>query len=130
MAVNSLEDLSFAVVDFSNRRVLIWSAFPTTNGQAADLVLGQPNFTSAGGGVGPASFDSPYDVCSNGIELFVADVLLGEVQWRTEGNTFYTEYGDLLQVTAMLAALAALVVRRWERKRDYVFADLGGRPAG
>ncbi|HTK03639.1 MAG TPA: NHL repeat-containing protein [Alphaproteobacteria bacterium] len=35
------------VGDQSNNRVLLWNTFPTTNGQAADIVIGQPDFISA-----------------------------------------------------------------------------------
>src|SRR6266446_718513 len=35
------------LVDENNSRVLIWNQVPTTNGKAADLVLGQPDFTSS-----------------------------------------------------------------------------------
>jgi hypothetical protein len=35
------------VADNNNHRVLIWNAIPTTNAQAADVVLGQPNMTTA-----------------------------------------------------------------------------------
>jgi uncharacterized protein (TIGR03437 family) len=34
------------VADTGNNRVLIWNSIPTQNGQAADLVLGQPNMSS------------------------------------------------------------------------------------
>jgi hypothetical protein len=34
------------VVEKENHRVLVWNQFPTTNGAAADVVLGQPDFTS------------------------------------------------------------------------------------
>lgn len=34
------------VADYDNHRVLIWNTIPTMNGQAADVVLGQANFTS------------------------------------------------------------------------------------
>jgi hypothetical protein len=34
------------VSDTGNRRVLIWNQLPQNNGQPADLVLGQPDFTS------------------------------------------------------------------------------------
>jgi uncharacterized protein (TIGR03437 family) len=34
------------VADTQNHRVLIYNSIPTTNGVAADLVLGQPNFTT------------------------------------------------------------------------------------
>jgi hypothetical protein len=35
------------VADNGNNRVLIWNQFPTANGTAADLVLGQQDFTTA-----------------------------------------------------------------------------------
>ena len=37
------------VADTQNYRVLIWNTFPTTNDQAPDVVLGQPDFTHANG---------------------------------------------------------------------------------
>jgi len=36
------------VTDLGNNRVLIWNSIPTENGQAADVVVGQPNMTSGG----------------------------------------------------------------------------------
>jgi len=35
------------VADLGHNRVLIWNSIPTTNGQPADVVLGQPDMTSA-----------------------------------------------------------------------------------
>lgn len=35
-----------AVADGYNDRILIWNTFPTQNGQAADIVIGQPDFIS------------------------------------------------------------------------------------
>ncbi|MFB2880259.1 hypothetical protein [Floridanema aerugineum] len=46
------------VADTGNRRVLIWNQLPESNGQPADLVLGQPDFTSRnenGGGTPTAA---------------------------------------------------------------------------
>ena len=34
------------VTDLGHNRVLIWNSIPTQNGQAADVVVGQPNMTS------------------------------------------------------------------------------------
>jgi hypothetical protein len=36
------------VTDLGHNRVLIWNSIPTQNGQAADVVVGQPNMTSGG----------------------------------------------------------------------------------
>lgn len=36
-----------AIGDFANQRVLIFNEVPTTNGDSADFVLGQPDFTSS-----------------------------------------------------------------------------------
>ncbi|MEW5856360.1 MAG: hypothetical protein AB1861_03075 [Cyanobacteriota bacterium] len=36
------------VADGNNHRVLLWNTFPTSNGQGADVVIGQSDFASAG----------------------------------------------------------------------------------
>lgn len=62
------------VADTNNHRVLIWNTFPTTNGQAADLVLGQPDFTSgAAGAASASSMFAPRGVYVDGARLYVAD---------------------------------------------------------
>jgi len=38
------------VGDRNNHRVMIWNHIPTTNGANADVVVGQPDFTSSGSG--------------------------------------------------------------------------------
>ncbi|MEK8023870.1 MAG: hypothetical protein AAB229_08705 [Candidatus Hydrogenedentota bacterium] len=40
-------DGRLVVSSFTQSRVLIWNSIPTTNGAPADLVLGQPDFTTA-----------------------------------------------------------------------------------
>jgi hypothetical protein len=68
------------VADAWNHRVLIWQQWPTYDGQPADLVLGQPDFTSnqpnvKGLGSVPSaqSLYWPYGVFSDGNSLWVAD---------------------------------------------------------
>jgi len=46
----------------SQNRVLIWNSIPVTNGQQADIVLGQPNFTSTGAGTGASNLSYPCGV--------------------------------------------------------------------
>jgi len=62
------------VTDFSNNRVLIWNSIPTVNGKNADVVLGQPNFTSNSGGVTSTAMNGPTGafVSSDG-RLIIAD---------------------------------------------------------
>ena len=67
-----------AIGDFGNNRVLIYNSIPTTNGAAADVVLGQPNFTTSteyypGGTPSSQNMYEPYNVSFdlNG-RLFVA----------------------------------------------------------
>jgi uncharacterized protein (TIGR03437 family) len=71
----------FFVADTQNNRVLIWNSIPTQNNQPANIVLGQPDFTTV------PQFDqtkqslnssantllSPTSVTSDGKHLFVAD---------------------------------------------------------
>ncbi|MCP4630149.1 MAG: hypothetical protein GY850_42560 [bacterium] len=61
------------VTDYDNSRVLIWNTFPTTNGQAADVVLGSADMTSTGGATSQTGLNRPYFLTSNGNQLFVAD---------------------------------------------------------
>lgn len=63
-----------AIADQGNNRVLIWNTFPTTNGETADVVLGQPDFASGTAQTASASsLSNPFGVYSDGTRLFVAD---------------------------------------------------------
>ena len=63
------------VADFDNNRVLIWNTIPTSNGAPADVVVGQPDFTSFDSPQPPTaqSLDQPGGVASDGSRLFVED---------------------------------------------------------
>lgn len=64
------------VADEANHRILIWTTLPTTNTEAADLVLGQADMTSnVDGSVAPtaSSLSFPGGVFISGTQLFVAD---------------------------------------------------------
>jgi hypothetical protein len=70
------------VSDWYNNRVLIWNTLPTTNGQPADLVLGQTDFTtnsSNSGGVSGASLAGPTGIFSDDTKLYIADSLNNRV---------------------------------------------------
>ena len=62
--------------DITNHRVLIWNSLPTYSGQPADLVLGQPNFTSwtgNNGGPSGSTMNYPRGILVVGTKLFVVD---------------------------------------------------------
>jgi uncharacterized protein (TIGR03437 family) len=68
------------VADTDNSRVLIWNSIPTSNNKPADVVLGEPNFTTAPSettsDLPPTAsnlFD-PVSVTSDGQHLFVTDL--------------------------------------------------------
>ncbi|MBI4907927.1 MAG: hypothetical protein HY820_30155 [Acidobacteria bacterium] len=70
------------VADSQNNRVMVWRTIPTQNFQPADIVLGQPNFTTATtqnlslDNFKPtaASMLEPVSVTSDGRKLFVTDL--------------------------------------------------------
>ena len=70
------------VADTQNNRVLIYNRIPTTNGVAADVVLGQPNFTAfvepdltqQSTTASATTLLNPVGVTSDGVHLFVADL--------------------------------------------------------
>ena len=61
------------VGDRNNNRVMIWNHIPTTNGANADVVVGQPDFTSSGSGTSQTEMGEVEAVWSNGTKLVVAD---------------------------------------------------------
>lgn len=80
------------VADAWNHRVLIWWTMPTEDGQAADVVIGQPDFYSndpnvAGISAPPSSqsLNWPYGVFSDGRQLWIADT----------GNRRVLYYGEI-----------------------------------
>ena len=86
------------VADYDDHRVLIWNTFPTANDQAADVVLGQTDFTSdvadndgsgVSGAISASNFGGVYDgLYSNGTQLFVADYTNDRVMvWNTFPTT-------------------------------------------
>ncbi len=64
-----------AVADTDNNRVLIWNTIPTTNGKAADVVVGQTDFLKNAISVPPnnKTMRGPQGVWFQGDKLFVAD---------------------------------------------------------
>lgn len=64
------------VADSGNSRILIWNTIPTTDAEAADLVLGQPNMTTNtynNGGTSAQSLAAAEAVVTNGTRVFVSD---------------------------------------------------------
>jgi hypothetical protein len=72
------------VVDRMNHRVLVWNSFPTSNGQAADAVIGQPDFTTVQANFGMGA----YTFVANGLNLPTGATLVGTSLWiaDTENN--------------------------------------------
>src|SRR5271157_1832941 len=70
------------VADTQNNRVMIYNHIPTTNGAAADVVLGQPNFTTyvqtditqQTDTAAPNNMLNPVSVTSDGTRLYVTDL--------------------------------------------------------
>lgn len=71
----------------TGNRILIWNAIPSSNAAPADVVLGQPDFSSTAansGGVGAASLSSPAGIDSDGTRLAVAEIFNQRVLvWNT-----------------------------------------------
>ncbi len=86
------------VSDEGNNRILIWNRIPTTNGKAADLVLGQPDLNSStanNGGLSGSTLQKPGGAWSDGNKLIVADRLNNRTLiW----NTFPTTNGQSADV--------------------------------
>jgi NHL repeat len=87
-----------AVADSGNNRVLIWTSFPITNKQPADIVVGQPGFGTSGSSNPPtgATMFLPSAVYSDGVRLFVADTLNNRVLVWSSFPTINGQPADLV----------------------------------
>ena len=64
------------LADSGNNRVLIWNSVPSSTNVPADIVIGQPNMTSAtanNGGRSAKSLYSPQCIYSDGQKLYICD---------------------------------------------------------
>lgn len=59
------------ISDFGNLRVLVWNSIPTTNGAAANVVIGQTNFTNQSVNFGATGLTEPEGLTTAGGKLFV-----------------------------------------------------------
>lgn len=66
-------DNSLFVIDSASNRVLVWNSAPTSNNQPADIILGQLNATTAGGGSTASKMYNPRSVCRAGNDLYVSE---------------------------------------------------------
>jgi hypothetical protein len=66
-------DGKLLVSDRNNNRILIWNSIPTTNGAPADVVVGQPDFTSSSAATTDTGLHEPEGIWSDGTLLVVAD---------------------------------------------------------
>lgn len=60
------------VADTGNNRLLIWNTFPALSNTPADLVVGQPDFSTTSPGLWDIYLQEPVRVHSNGAQLFSA----------------------------------------------------------
>lgn len=63
------------VADRGQNRVLVWNTFPTSNNEAADYAIGQPDLTTGTAGTSATTLRSPQSIAIAGNALFVADEL-------------------------------------------------------
>ncbi len=66
-------DGKLLISDRNNNRILIWNTIPTANGAPADVVVGQPDFTSSGAATTDTGLHEPEGIWSDGTLLVVAD---------------------------------------------------------
>ncbi len=76
------------VGDAALHRVLIWNSLPASDTQPADVVLGQPSFSSSAMSEvpGPDSISRPSAMVSDGTNLFVADAVDHRILVFTAGD--------------------------------------------
>ncbi len=101
------DGVHLAVADSDNNRVLLWKSIPTTNQTAPDVVLGQPDFQSAGALKPPtaSSLRGPQGVWFQDGKLFVADTFNNRVLIWNQIPTSNGKAADVVLGQANFTAL-------------------------
>jgi hypothetical protein len=86
----------FYVADTRNNRILIWNSIPVSNNQPADVIVGQPEFTTNNSGAGASGLNWPVGVYSDSVRLFIADTENGRVLIWNEIPTTNGEPADIV----------------------------------
>jgi hypothetical protein len=119
------------VADPQNNRVLIWNTVPTANGSAANIVLGQPNMTSAtanNGGLSAQSLSGPVFVYTDGTKLFVADANNHRVLvWNAIPSTNNAPADVVLGQPDMISGAESPATARTLRSPSSIHVDADGR---
>jgi len=97
------------VVDRLNQRVLIYNSLPATNFKNADLVLGQPNFTSNGVADSATGMRGPQDVSSDGAHLFVSNWNGNKIQIWNEIPSYNQQPADIVVLQPSFSSILRLV---------------------
>jgi hypothetical protein len=131
------------ISDRNNNRIMIWNSIPTSNGADADLVLGQPDFTSNGAGTTQTSLNEPEGLWSDGTRLVVADesnnrvliwnsipttndapadVVVGQPDFTSNDNPEPPTAQSFFFPTAVASDGSSLYVADYENNRILVFS--------
>ena len=131
------------ISDRNNNRIMIWNSIPTSNGADADLVLGQPDFTSNGAGTSQTSLNEPEGLWSDGTRLVVADesnnrvliwnsiptsndapadVVVGQPDFTSSDNPEPPTAQSFFFPTAVASDGSSLYVADYENNRILVFS--------
>ena len=90
------DGIRLVMTDVFNNRVLIWNTAPTRSGQAPDLVLGQPNFTTNEPGTGRHQLNWPVSASTDGTRLAVTDTMNDRILIWNEFPTSNAEPADIV----------------------------------
>ena len=131
------------VSDRNNNRVMIWNSVPSTNGANADVVIGQPNFTSKNASNTETSLDEPEGIWSDGTRLVVADeannrvliwnsiptsngapadVVVGQTDFTSSDNPEPPTDQSLNEPSGVASDGSNLYVEDWQNNRILVYS--------
>jgi len=109
------------VADSGNRRALIFNTIPTTNGQSADLVIGQPDFTTNSSGTTASKMGYVYGVMAANGKLVVTEG--GQNVRVMIWNTFPTTNGQPADVVLLQPDFTSNIKTERNEKRAMIYTQ-------
>ncbi|MGI8991254.1 MAG: IPT/TIG domain-containing protein [Bryobacteraceae bacterium] len=115
------------VADGGNDRILIYSTIPTANGQAADIILGQPDENTNQSSDNADAFETPSSLAWDGSNLYVSDTFNRRILVYSPGEPGLPVSGVRNSASREIFAIGGITVAGTIKENDTITVTIQGK---
>ncbi len=115
------------VADGGNDRILIYSTIPTANGQAADIILGQPDENTNQSSDNADAFQTPSSLAWDGSNLYVSDTFNRRILVYSPGEPGLPVSGVRNSASRQIFAIGGVTLGGTIKENDTITITIQGK---